>query len=36
MRIVLGKPFETNGLTSRDRRALSKQLEEAVRANLVA
>lgn len=36
MRIVLGKPFETKGLTSRDRRALSKQLEEAVRANLVA
>jgi 1-acyl-sn-glycerol-3-phosphate acyltransferase len=34
MRIVLGKPIETKGLTSRDRRALSRQLEEAVRANL--
>jgi len=36
MRIVLGEPIETKGLTSRDRRPLSKRLEDAVRAKLVA
>lgn len=36
MRIVLGEPIKTNGLTSRDRRPLTRQLEDAVRAKLVS